>query len=207
MPRALHDESCESSFAQRPAQMRAGFVQAVQLAAHLEHRIFPPVPPPALCAFRWNVLLRRQPAPHGITSCPRLKNATSARHGRPGQLSPQESNRSLPGELGCRRIIRVRSVFLEKPVLCPRVCVERDVLPTGCAEDLLEILHDGGGFKFVRLSEMSEKGRSDPGIDAISRPQEEDDRSHIHGEFLRQPKPPKSAQGKPKHSKAFSPYS
>src|SRR2546430_8236754 len=129
MPRALHDESCESSFAQRPAQMRASIVQAVDLAAHLEQRIFPPVDLYALCAFRWNVLLRRQPDPHGITYSPRLKNSTSGPRGRPGQLSPQESNRSLPGELGCARVMRVRSVLLEKPVLCPRICVERDVLP------------------------------------------------------------------------------
>ena len=61
----------------------------------------------------------------------------SAAPGLPRQLGLQKSNRSLPGELGCRRIIRVRSIFLEKPVLCPRICVERDVLPTGCAEDLL----------------------------------------------------------------------
>src|SRR5437879_8732068 len=111
----------------------------------------------------------------------------SAATGLPPQLGFQESNRSLPGELGCRRIIRVRSVFLEKPVLCPRICVERDVLPTGCAEDLLEILHDGGGFKFVRLSEMSEEGRSDMGIVATSRPVAEDDRSNVRGDLLRQP--------------------
>src|SRR2546430_12484931 len=101
----------------------------------------------------------------------------SAAPGLPRQLGFQEPNRSLPGELGCARVIRVRSVLLEKPVLCPRICVERDVLPTGCAEDLLEILHDGRGFKFVRLSEMSEDGRSDLGIVPISRPVEEDDRS------------------------------
>src|SRR5438309_11235405 len=109
----------------------------------------------------------------------------SAAPGLRRQLGLQKSNRSLPGELGCRRIIRVRSICLEKPVLCPRICVERDVLPTGCAEDLLEILHDDGGFKFVRLSEMSVEGRSDLGIVAIYCPVEEDDCGHVRGGLLR----------------------
>src|SRR5437879_12702182 len=109
----------------------------------------------------------------------------SAAPGIPRQLGLQKSNRSLPSELGCRRIIRVRSVFLEKPVLCPRICVERDVLPTGCAEDLLEVLHDGGGFKFVRLSEMSEEGRSDLGIVAFSSHVEQNDSNNVRGAILR----------------------
>src|SRR5438132_2891796 len=130
----------------------------------------------------------------------------SAAPGLPRQLGFQEPNRSLPGELGCRRIIRVRSVLLKKPVLCPRICVERDVLPTGCTEDLLEILHHGGVFKFVRLSEMSEEGRPNLGIVAISRPVEEDDRSHVRGEFLCQPKSPKCAHGKANDSEGLSPH-
>src|SRR6266436_6661663 len=87
---------------------------------------------------------------------------------RPRQLRRQESNRSLPRKLGCRGIIRVSSVFLEKPVRGPRVCVEREV-PPACAEVLLEISHGGGGLKFVRLCEMTEEGRLDVGIVSIPR--------------------------------------
>src|SRR5207244_1413335 len=102
----------------------------------------------------------------------------------PGQLPRQESNRSLPRKLGCRGIIRVRSVFLEKPVGRPRVCVEGEVLYP-CAEVLLEISHGGRGFKFVGLSEMTEEGRFDVGIVSIPRPIEEDDRNDVRGKLLR----------------------
>src|SRR5207244_5121379 len=120
-------------------------------------------------------------------------------------LRCQESNCSFPRELGCGSIIGVRSVFLEKPVRGPRICVERDVL-SSCAEDLLEIPDGGGGFKFVRLGEMTEEGCLDPGIVAVPRPVEEDDRSHVGGERLRQPKTPECSHRKAHHSEVFSPY-
>src|SRR5207249_1046627 len=53
---------------------------------------------------------------------------------------------------------------------------------------------------------MSEEGRSDLGIVPISRPVEEDDRSHVRGELLRQPKAPKCAHGKANDSETFSPH-
>src|SRR5437870_13512643 len=121
----------------------------------------------------------------------------------PGELPRQESNRALPRKLGCRGIIRVRSVFLEKPVRRPRVCVEREVLYS-CAKVLLETLHRGGGFKFVRLSEMTEEGRFDVRVVAIPRPVEEDDRSNVRGELLRQPKTPECPHGKADDSEVFS---
>src|SRR2546428_11322297 len=121
----------------------------------------------------------------------------------PGQLPRQESNRSLPRKLGCRGIIRVRSVFLEKPVRRPRVCVEREVLYPR-AEVLLEISYGGGGLKFVRLCEMTEEGRFDVGIVSISRPIEEDDRSNVRGELLRQPKTPECPHGKADDSEVLS---
>src|SRR2546422_852417 len=108
-------------------------------------------------------------------------------------------------KLGCRGIICVRSVFLEKPVRRPRVCVEREVL-SPCAEVLLEISHGGRGFKFVRLSEMTEEGRCYVGIVSIPRPVEEDDRSNVRGELLRQPKTPEGPHGKADDTEVFSPH-
>src|SRR5438132_14788 len=121
------------------------------------------------------------------------------------QLRRQESSRPLPRKLGCRAIIRVGSVVLEEPVRRPRVCVEREVRYP-CAEVLLEISHGGRGFKFVRLSEMTEEGRLDVGIVSIPRPIEEDDRSDIRWELLRQPKTPECPHGKADDSEVFSLY-
>src|SRR6266702_318501 len=120
-----------------------------------------------------------------------------------GQLGRQESNRSLPCKLGCRGIIRVRSVFLEKPVRRPRVCVEREVLYPR-AEVLIEISYGGRGFKFVRLSEMTEEGRFYVGIVSIPRPVEAADRSDVRWELLRQPKPPECPHGKADDSEVLS---
>src|SRR2546430_3808156 len=77
MPRTLHDESRESSFAQRPAQMGAGIVQTVHLTVHLEQGIFPPSYLDAFRTFRGNVLIRRQPDSHGVAYSPRLEKGVS----------------------------------------------------------------------------------------------------------------------------------
>src|SRR5882762_4868894 len=77
MPRALHNESCDSSLAQRPAQMRAGIVQTVHLAAHLEQSIFPPAYLHALRSFCGDVLFRCQPNSHGVAYSPRLEKGAS----------------------------------------------------------------------------------------------------------------------------------
>src|SRR2546430_6831037 len=79
MPRALHDESRESSFAQRPSQMRAGVVQAVHLAAHLEQGKSPPTYLHTFCTFLGDVLFRRQPNPHEIAYSPRLEKGAPRR--------------------------------------------------------------------------------------------------------------------------------
>src|SRR5207245_11809612 len=121
----------------------------------------------------------------------------------PEQCRRQESNRPLPRKLCCRGIICVRSVFLEKPVRRPRVCVEREVL-SPCAEVLLEISHGGRGFKFVRLSEMTEEGRCYVGVVSITRPVEEDDRSNVRGELRRQPKTPAGSHGQADEAEAHS---
>src|SRR5437660_12104766 len=73
MPRALHDESRESSFAQRPSQMRAGIVQAIHLAAHLEQGKSPPTYLHTFCTLLGDVLFRRQPNSHEIAYSPRLE--------------------------------------------------------------------------------------------------------------------------------------
>src|SRR5256885_13074739 len=88
MPRTLHDESRESSFAQWSAQMGAGIVQTVHLTAHLEQGIFPPAYLHAFHTFRRNVLLRSQPNSHGMGYSPRLEKDASM-HGA-GQASSRD---------------------------------------------------------------------------------------------------------------------
>src|SRR2546421_9495762 len=79
MPRALHDESRESSFAEGPSQMAAGVVQTVHLAVHLEQGKSPPTYLHTLRTFLGDVLFRRQPNSHEIAYSPRLEKGASRR--------------------------------------------------------------------------------------------------------------------------------
>src|SRR2546427_10141185 len=119
------------------------------------------------------------------------KDPSLDRLGRPAELSRQELDRSVPCKLRGPRVVRVGSVTLEEPVPGPRICVERDVLRER-AQEFLEVLHRRGGLKLVRLSEVTEEGRLCLGklgriVIAFPGPVEQDGRSQIRGDLLRQP--------------------